>query len=319
MNFTSLQYFLQAAEDLNFTHTASKLYISQQALSGHIIRLEKELGIPLFNRTPTISLTIAGEMFANYASQILSVQSQIFHISSDINDNLRGSLKIGLSHTCGRAILPAILPLFRENHPLIDIQIMEGNSSELETWLHKGELDLIIGFAPFIMEGIRSVSLIRERLFLVVPKRLLEQNFGACYDSIKSECQRFLDLSLFSRMPFILLKRGNRVRNIVDSYMAQINFKPNIILEIENIETAFSLSEEGMGLTVYPELFRICIPKHLNEKDEKVEFFAFPGETTVGSLEIAWIHGRYQSRAIKDFVELCTMVLPKLQFHFESS
>ena len=60
MNFTSLRYFLVTAEEGNITHAANRLFISQQALSGHINKLEKELNLRLFHRTPVFSLTYAG-------------------------------------------------------------------------------------------------------------------------------------------------------------------------------------------------------------------------------------------------------------------
>lgn len=302
MNFTSLQYFLLAVEDLNFSHTASKLYISQQALSGHIIRLEKELGVPLFNRTPMLSLTPAGELLADYAKSIITIRDQILQISADTENNLRGTVRIGISHTCGRAVLPAILPKYRKTHPLINVQVQEGNSTELETWLLNGELDLIICFAPFVSPDISSECLIRERLFLVVPKAMLEKNFGACYDAVKSECQRDLDVSLFEHMPFILLKRGNRFRNIFDNYMRDKGFTPNIIFETENTETAYSLCEKGMGITIYPELFLVCIPRYTDKMSRPVELFPIPEDSTIGSLCLGWIDGRYQTRAIRDFV-----------------
>lgn len=51
INFLNLEYFLVAAEELNFTKAAKRLYISQQSLSNHISNLEKEFDIALFHRT----------------------------------------------------------------------------------------------------------------------------------------------------------------------------------------------------------------------------------------------------------------------------
>lgn len=59
MNIEHLKYFVLVADSLNITHTAKKLYISQQALSNHISNLEKKLGVKLFERVPALKLTYA--------------------------------------------------------------------------------------------------------------------------------------------------------------------------------------------------------------------------------------------------------------------
>ena len=72
MNFTSLRYFLAVAEEKNITHAAEKLFISQQALSGHIRKLEEEIGTPIFKRTNSgVDLTYFGSHFIDNASEIL--------------------------------------------------------------------------------------------------------------------------------------------------------------------------------------------------------------------------------------------------------
>ena len=77
MNFRNLQYFLAATEEKNFTHAARRLYISQQSLSGHVAKLEEELGVPLFERGPELKLTYAGERLALIARQICSLEQEI--------------------------------------------------------------------------------------------------------------------------------------------------------------------------------------------------------------------------------------------------
>lgn len=53
MNLKSIEYFLAAAEEMNITRAAERLFISQQALSSHLKRLEEEYGVPLFERRPS--------------------------------------------------------------------------------------------------------------------------------------------------------------------------------------------------------------------------------------------------------------------------
>ena len=76
MNFLHLKYFLLVAEELNITRAAERLYISQQSLSNHISNMEKELDVKLFTRSPKLSLTYAGDLLVETATQILDLHSQ---------------------------------------------------------------------------------------------------------------------------------------------------------------------------------------------------------------------------------------------------
>lgn len=72
MNFTSLYYFKELTQDLNMTQTARRLYISQQTLSNHILRLEEYYKIPLFTRRHGLKLTPAGQQLLNFATKVLN-------------------------------------------------------------------------------------------------------------------------------------------------------------------------------------------------------------------------------------------------------
>ena len=83
MNFLNLQYFLKAAEERNITRAARKLYISQQSLSGHIAKLEEELGVPLFERGAELKLTYAGERVELLARKICALEQEILQETDD--------------------------------------------------------------------------------------------------------------------------------------------------------------------------------------------------------------------------------------------
>ena len=304
MNFTTLKYFLVAAEELNITKAASKLYISQQALSSHISKLEKELDVKLFNRAPSLSLTQAGRRMVGYAQQAMTLDREIHQMASDMNNDQLGELRVGISHTCGRAILPSILPRFRRTHPLLEVKLTEETSSVMEESLKRGELDLMIDFTTIEREGMVQEELAQERLFLVVPKVLLVEQFGDRLTEVKDLCDQNLDIFLFKEFPFIFLRKGNRVRTVIDSYMDKIGFKPKIALETENIETAYELASQGMGVTVYPELFLWCMPRPPLE-ERSVEFFPFRNPDTTGTLVIARMKDHYQTKAAEQFKKAC--------------
>ena len=305
MNFRNLQYFLTAAEEKNITHAARKLYISQQSLSGHIAKLEEELGVPLFERGAELRLTYAGERLALIARQICSLEREILREAGEISDRRRGRLRLGVSYTCGRALLPVLLPAFCQAHPLVEISLMEGNHRQLNEWLRQGEIDVLIGYMPIDVPGAQVSVMLRERLFLACPRRFSAQVFGEDQDALQRAREEGADIRLFAEQPFILLKSGNRIRAMLDQFAGKMGFLPRVLLETENIETAFALAEQGMGLTVYPELFLRALHAQAGEEHSTLDFFPLPGQETLGALGVAFMGSAYLSPAVLDCTALC--------------
>lgn len=305
MNFRNLQYFLAATEEKNFTHAARRLYISQQSLSGHVAKLEEELGVPLFERGPELKLTYAGERLALIARQICSLEQEILREAGEISDHRRGRLRLGVSYTCGRAMLPVLLPEFCKSHPLVEISLMEGNHRQLNEWLRQGEIDVLIGYMPIDVQGAQVSVLLRERLFLACPRPFSREVFGGDEAAIRRAREEGADLRLFSGQPFILLKTGNRIRAMLEQYSRSLGFLPRILLETENIETAFALSRQGMGITVYPELFLRTLHADEGGEDSPLDLFPLPGEGSMGALAVAFLESGYRSPAVLDFIALC--------------
>ena len=72
MNTTQLECFMAVSNFLNFSRAAEQLRLTQPAVSHQINTLENELGTKLFHRTSkSVRLTQAGQLFTQYASEIL--------------------------------------------------------------------------------------------------------------------------------------------------------------------------------------------------------------------------------------------------------
>lgn len=308
MNFQNLEYFLETAKALNITKAAEQLHISQQALSNHILKLEEELGCKLFDRRRGLQLTYSGKQLYKSAEQILDIKHQALTEIDDINKNIRGELRIGIGHTRGQAILPIVLPEYSRSHPMVEITVVEGSSEELEDGLDKGIIDVVIGYAPFLLSTCETIELRKENMFLLVPKSLLEEHFG------KEESEKILslhrkspDITLFKDLPFVLLREGDRIRTLVDREFYHKNMSPRIAVEIRNIQTAFALCAEGMGLTVCPEIYLNSLytilgkDSYIQSKIEVLDFYDNPMEDTIA---IGYNRDRYLSRVAEDFIKL---------------
>ena len=187
INFLNLEYFLVAAEELNFTRAARKLYISQQSLSNHISNLEKEFDVILFNRTSPLTLTYAGRALKTRARELLDLRDETYKEISDIKDFSTGQLSIGVSHTRGRVILPEILPTYQSQFPGIELHLAEGNSSQLASDLLHGNIDLMIDLLPFTAENVETVPICNEEILMVVPDEPLEKAYPGLVEEIKEK------------------------------------------------------------------------------------------------------------------------------------
>ena len=307
MNFQNLEYFLTVAEEGNITRAAERLHISQQALSGQIARLESELGCELFTRRGKLELTYSGKCLKHSAEQILDIRRQTVSVIDDANGNKRGELRVGVSYTRGQAILPKILPEFGRLYPYAEISIFEGSTEKMEEELEKGRIDILIGFAPFLLETAEYMPLIREKMYLVAQKELLNSFFGERTEQVLAAYRKKPDITVFRDIPFVLLKKGDRIRSLVDQEFAEKRMDPVIKLETANIQTAFCLAAEGVGLTVCPEMYLESgyVVSGIADSGlrRRVEILPFFSRDMTDTIAIGYNRSRYLSQMAQDFIE----------------
>lgn len=309
INFLNLEYFLVAAEELNFTKAAKRLFISQQSLSNHISNMEKEFGVVLFNRSTPLTLTYAGQALMARSRQILELKDETYQELADIKDFSAGQLTLGVSHTRGRVILPEVLPVYKERFPNIDLKLKEGNSSELAEDMLHGDVDLIVDMLPFKVENVESVPLCEEEILLAVPDAVLEREYPGRLDEIRKKLEEHTDFSLLQNCPFLLINPGNRVRTIADEIFEEAQITPNIVLQAENIETVLALARKGMGITFYPRMFISGHEPSDAIKDKLrahtgLNFYPLDRPQAHRMLAIGYHKGHYMSRAMREFIQI---------------
>ena len=306
INFLNLEYFLAVAEELNITRAAKRLYISQQSLSSHISNLEKEFDVQLFNRTMPLTLTYAGRALKVRAKQMLDLKDETYRELADIKDFTTGQLSIGISHTRGRFLLPAILPAYKEKFPNIEIHLVEGNSSELSTALIHGNIDLMIDLLPFKAEHVETVPICEEEILLVVPDQILDRYFPGKQEEMIKVLEENADVQLLKDCPYLLINKGNRVRTIADEIFEEAQLTPSILLETENIETVLALAAKGMGITFYPKMFMSGSGNTGNDimKKAGLHYFSLNYRRSHGVLAFGSHKGRYLSRATEEFIRI---------------
>lgn len=243
-NLTRLRYFVKVAETLHFTKAAELLGIAQPALSQQIGRLERELGIKLFDRTNRrIRLTGAGEMVLIRARfllrQVNAIQAEIL----EFQGLQRGVARIGSSGTITAFLLPELLVEFRKLYPDIDIELAQRPSNSILEMVEQGQLDVGLVRLPVRPTSLPLTRLSSQRLCVAIRA---EHPLAA---------QEEISPGDLAGENFILtVHRSEPFCDLVIKLCADSGFAPNIILYGADFVTAMRLAGMGIGVCIVSEL-----------------------------------------------------------------
>ena len=147
----SLIHALAVAEHLNFRHAASALGVSQSSVSTRIKQLEQDLGTPLFERRHRgVRLTEAGQHFLEHVATGIEHLDHAVRTAGTIARGEQGRLRVGLYSSIAAGFLAELLGQFREQHPAVDLQIIEGRARDTIREVREARLDVafVVGVPP---------------------------------------------------------------------------------------------------------------------------------------------------------------------------
>ena len=144
LNFHHLHYFWAVAKEGNLTRAATRLHVSQSALSAQIKQLEEQLGQPLFARVGRgLQLTEAGQLALGYADSIFAAGTELMALMREGRREERQVLRIGAVATLSRNFQENFLrPLLERDD--VELVLHSGNLVELLARLRVHTLDLIL-------------------------------------------------------------------------------------------------------------------------------------------------------------------------------
>ena len=193
-----LKVCLSVAKNLSFTKASNELYITQPAITKHIQALEKEYGLPLFNRKGSkIYLTLAGKELYDYSKQVYKLHKNLEDKLNNFRKEKIGELKLGASTTIAQYVLPPILAEFKKNYPTIKTSLLSGNSEQIAKALINEEIDL------GLVEGKIKNPEIKYEIFLNDELVLVSSNKN------KSVTSSVINLEQFKKLPLVLRERGS--------------------------------------------------------------------------------------------------------------
>ncbi|MEW5249504.1 hydrogen peroxide-inducible genes activator [Microbulbifer sp. 2201CG32-9] len=170
MTLNELRYIVTLAQEKHFGRAAERCFVSQPTLSIAVKKLEKELGVALFERSKTrVQPTPLGERIVGQAQLVLEQAAAIKDIASAGKDQLSSPLSVGAIFTIGPYLFPHFIPQLQLRAPDMPLYVEEGYTATLRQRLRKGELDTIIIALPFTEPDVVTQPLYDEPFMVLMP------------------------------------------------------------------------------------------------------------------------------------------------------
>ena len=163
MNLRDLRYLVAVAEHQHFGRAAEACFVSQPTLSTQLKKLEHTLGVILIERTNRrVMLSPEGEQIVAQAQRILVEVNCLTAMSEQLRDPLGGEVRLGIIPTIAPYLLPKILAPLTAEFPNLNIQLTEGQTSQITRMLKQGDLDAVLLALPLQEENVEEFELYTE-------------------------------------------------------------------------------------------------------------------------------------------------------------
>ena len=240
MTLNELKFIVALAKARNFRKAAEVCFVSQPALSLAVKKLEDELGVLLFERNRNdVTMTAVGELVIEQATRAIEEANRVKEIAKQGNDQLSGILKLGVIYSVGPYLLPEIIPILRKTAPEMPLIVEENLTSNLETQLRNGVIDVAIIALPFELPGVITMPLYEEEFVAVVPS--------------SHEWATRLDVNVaeLADEKVLLLNSGHCFSNQVLQACPSLSSNGEV-LQGNSLDTVRNMVASNLGITVLP-------------------------------------------------------------------
>ena len=246
MDIKNPEYILEIARQQSVTHAAEKLFVTQSTLSQYLLKLENELGTPLFSREKSgLVPTEAGHVYLHAARAVVQIQNAAEVSIAALKKE--GFLCVGVSFW-GLTLLTGLLPTFKSRFPDITLRLFVDDYAHLKVMMQAGRIDLAV--ISITEEDDRpaqgAVDLRREELVVALPREA-----AYCLEHPDAEfiSEKQLPQAL-DTLDFIALDEGASIRRIEDALFRRLMYRPHVICEVEREDSATRMVAAGVGAAI---------------------------------------------------------------------
>lgn len=302
MNFLSLEYFLMAAKEKSIKKAAEKLFVSQQSLSEHIKKLEKELGVELIARTRPHSLTEAGLRLENGAKEIFDAKKSMLDDIHTIKTRLSPDvLTIGIHPAGEPEFLPELILRFKEKYPDCAVKLTSYYNEDKE------QIGLFFPTSP-LDNAFNHVILMQDHVVLMVHSTLLQRIYGDETQCVIRRLTENCNISDLADLPFII--SSDSAQDIKRLANTNGGFEPLVVFRADrfNLMTAMCVNGAGAMLSV-EEYQKRAIIRDYGRIPDGLLFFRLKEQVKDCCLAISYRKGKRLSQLEQSFIRLAKEML----------
>jgi LysR family transcriptional regulator, transcription activator of glutamate synthase operon len=235
------EWFVTLAELQHVTAAAEQLAISQPTLTRMLARLERRLGVALFDRRgKRLSLNGFGRIFYEHARRAQLELDSARRAIEDLANPAAGEIGLGFLSSFGSTVVPRLIAEFTALSPGVTFALQEDAAESVSDLVVTGAVDVGVVSPRPRKPTLAWRSLFRQRLGIAVPRdhRLADAATVSMTD--------------LADEPFVTLHPGFGMRRLLDELCAAAQFQSRIVLEASNLATTAGLVAAGIGISLMP-------------------------------------------------------------------
>lgn len=295
LNTRQLHYVITVANEKSISLAAKKLLISQPSLSQYIQKLEKELGVELFERTNPLRLTYAGEVFLCSAKKMLNTEEEMNRILKDISEEKSGRIIVGTGYYNSTVFLPQVIEAYFKEYPDVKIEVVERIEPKLRELARNGEVDLVIATEHVEELDFQEIPLAQEEFLLAVPKEIGKR---AMTGELEKDLS-YVDITQFCDEPYIILGTQVYINRLFDEICRNSGFAPKNALTCTSLNAAYAMAKAGVGITIVP------YSAYRYDRSENIVYYKIENNNVVRGLNMYYKKDRYLTKTMKRFIKIC--------------
>lgn len=298
MNVRDLTYLVAVERHGSVTRAAEACDVTQPTLSAQLAKIERELGVTLFERASRgLKPTDAGRAVLDHARRVLGAVDDLVAAAHEHLDPLGGTLRLGLIPTLAPQLLPSLLPALQSRLPRLLPTIVEEQTALLLERLRAGTIEAAMIATPVDDDRLALIPLFDEPLLV------------ALHAGHPLASRRAIAASEIDPSTLLLLSEGHCLRDQALAFCTEPSLGKSLSGDFRaaSLETVLHLVEAGLGITLVPETY--VTARRTN--DSAIVFRPLKAPSAVRHIGLAFRRSSARRAALHELAKLARGLGPR--------